>query len=438
MDKGSLSYKILAILTTTGELPKKTLHASLPGYSSQYYSRTFKNLEENEYIKTRKRNKRIQVSITTRGVELLKQTDSEREVAVVANRTDYMRRRRNDMFATAKPIMIACGIVVSGKLKPDIKSLRNNESEDYEKNKNLFNKSVKRGLFLSSQDLRILCSKPGNPSEYLSATRLLGIILFEKNIFYIYNVGEKLIQLFPKKEIKSIQAIEKTLLSFDELSTDGVRVAKEAGTREAIVFAQTKAMLPKIYRGDKYGKAKRGVADFQKKRQERWRGTHATYGVFSINFSNIYFCSCDANGTKLLSNLKGRVINQKDSNEEILKSMNLKKDSIDGYLTYDVETSQNVIPLTELDITSIDSYVKTCKSYGIKVTIVAPKYYADPISRCFGSILDNFIDSNTMEEIEIYKYDDDGYPVGENRINGLLKVNNERRVAKAGDDADEK
>ena len=137
-------------------------------------------------------------------------------------------------------------------------------------------------------------------SEYLYSSRLLGVIILNWDIIFVYNVGNKLIEIYPKREAKTIRAIENALLGTPYIC-DRIQISD---SKTCIVLGTSKSMLVKVFRGNAYGKRTQGTQKFRQGQMVRWKAVHASFELFHTLFSKIYFLSCDNNGARMLDTIK--------------------------------------------------------------------------------------------------------------------------------------
>ena len=91
-------------------------------------------------------------------------------------------------------------------------------------------------------------------------------------------------------------------------------------------------------------------------------------------------------------------------------------------MAFDSNDGSLVIPMPVIELHELDVYIKELRTQKAKADIYAPRYYADVISRCFGTTINEYFDSTTFEAVPIYRYDDNGYPVGDTYMAGLLPI----------------
>lgn len=339
------------------------------------------------------------------------------------------------MQAGAIATFAAADIIVSGQGKPDLAKLANGDKNEGRK----FQMVIGRGIYYQSNELKKICKDENGASEYLYSSRLLGIILYKSTAFYVYNTGERLIEMFPKREARTMTAIENvlrkikavtSLIDFDEVSR----------SRTCILLGAIKSMLVKIYRGNAYGKRVPYESKAKEEQMQRWKTCHASYDLFHLLFSKIYFASCDSNGAAMLQTIKSITGDSGTHSQSITNAIIDKIGfTIEGSchnLSFNPKNGDLAVPMPFIDMTEMDDYIRHAKAQNAQIDVYAPRYYADVLSRCFGDTIKNFFDYKTLEPVGIYYYDNDGYPVDSDNYMKSLKPVKEKqgiRVADGGD-----
>ena len=416
---GTLSDMVLTFLASSGSVSKKALHAPFVGkFAASYYSRTYQRLLSRKLIKEEKVVGRIEVRLTNEGVALVKEMHPEKEVIRPPSQdSDYMKKRRQRMFSNTNAVFAASNIVVAGAAKPDIVCFREGEN-DYSLMQKM-DRASSRGVFYSSKELKRICKSTDGSSEYLYSSRLLGIIILNWNIIYVYNTGDKLIEIYPKREAKTIRAIENVLTGTPYIR-DKIKVGKK---KDCILIGGTKSMLVKVFRGNAYGKRTQETQKFKQSQMARWKAVHASLEMFKQLFDKIYFLSADVNGSKMLDEIKTLYEDIPGTlYDDLAHVLGCSIDGTCAHMAFNHETAQLVIPMPIIEFREIEQYNHELKTNRQTATVYGPKYYADTISRCLGSSIDEFYDSNTGERVPIFHYDDNGYPVGETYMRGLIPV----------------
>lgn len=422
---GSLRDNLLVFLATSGPISKKALHTPFKSmYSTQYYSRAYRRLLEYGYIQETKVNGRLEVRLTREGIAAVRALHPDREITKAPAAKDYMKKRRQQMQAGTRAVFAGAGIIVSGAAKPDLEELQKQNSEEETR----YNRSITRGIFYSSSELKQICKIKNGSSEYLYSSRLLGIVLYEQNIFYIYNIGQKLIELYPKRELKTITAIQKALNNIPVIK-NSVNI-EESGT--CILLGNLKSMLVKVYKGNTYGKTVTAMTKGKMSQMQRWQTVHATYDTFRLLFDKIYFASCDTHGADILKTIKELYANDLTGTsnalcQKVAKQAHAVIDGSCGNMGFIPKTGENIVPMPIIEMVEMDTYIRELKSRDTTATVYGQKYYADVISRCFGKAIAKYVSLEDMEEVPIFFYDNDGYPDGDTYMSGLIPVANSSR-----------
>lgn len=419
IEDGTLRDNLLVFLATSGPISKKALHTPFKAmYSTQYYSRAYRKLLSDGYIHESKSNGHIEVRLTRDGAAAIRSMHPTREVAKAPAAKDYMKKRRQQMQASTRAVLAGANIVVSGAAKPILQRLQQSDSEEEAR----FSRSVERGIFYSSSELKQICKAQNGSSEYLYSSRLLGIILYKESIFYVYNIGQKLIEMYPKREIKTITAVQKALNNI-KIIADSVAI-ENTGT--CILFGNLKSMLVKVYRGNAYGKATNNLPKGKKDQMARWQSVHATFEMFHIIFNRIYFASCDTHGAEALKTIKKMYDSKSgtpdDVCKEIVEQANAILDGTCRNMGFMPKTGENIVPMPVIEMVDMDTYIRELKSRNITATVYGAKIYADVLSRCFGKTISKYISTETLENVPIFFYDNDGYPSGNSYMRGLIPV----------------
>lgn len=419
IEEGTLRDNLLVFLATSGPISKKALHTPFKEmYSTQYYSRAYRKLLGDGLIQENKSNGHIEVRLTRDGAAAIRKLHPAREITKAPAAKDYMKKRRQQMQAGTRAVLAGANIVVSGAAKPTLQKLQQRDSEEEAR----FGRSIERGIFYSSSELKQICKAQNGSSEYLYSSRLLGIILYKSNVFYVYNIGQKLIEMYPKREIKTITAIQKALYNIKPIA-DSVAI-ENTGT--CILFGNLKSMLVKVYRGNAYGKSINNLPKGKMEQMIRWQSVHATYEMFHLLFNKIYFASCDTHGAEVLKTIKTMYGSKSgtpdDVYRDIVKQANAVIDGASRNMGFNPKTGENIVPMPVIDMVDMDTYIRELKSRDITATVYGAKHYADVISRCFGKTISKYISTDTEEDIPIFFYDNDGYPDGDTYMRGLIPV----------------
>lgn len=417
ISQGTLADMLLMFLATNGSVTKKALHAPFSErFSTQYYSRTYRRLLQRNLIQEDKVNGRLEVRLTKEGASVIKEMHPDRDIVRPPGSKDFMKKRRHSMFSNTNAVFAASNIVVSGAAKPDLLEMKSSPTSSLTVK---MERASSRGVFYSSQELKKVCKMEDGSSEYLYSSRLLGVIILNWNIIFVYNVGNKLIEIYPKREAKTIRAIENALLGTPYIC-DRIQISD---SKTCIVLGTSKSMLVKVFRGNAYGKRTQGTQKFRQGQMVRWKAVHASFELFHTLFSKIYFLSCDNNGARMLDTIKS-LYNTPPATpyDDLARALECTIDGTCAHLAFDTKDASIVIPMPIIEFVELDLYVRELKSQNTKADVYGPKYYADVISRCFGTSIDAYFDCTTGDEVPIYKYDDNGYPVGDTYMSGLIPV----------------
>lgn len=414
---GTLADMLLMFISSSGQVSKKSLHTPFKDkFSSRYYSRVYQSLLASGYIQEQQVNGRLEVRLSRNGVAKVRELHPEREITKLPAAKDYMKKRRMQMLAGTNTVLSAADIIVSGAAKPNLMDIRYNASTSLCAK---IDRAVKRGVFYTSSELKQICKSEDGSSEYLYSSRLLGVIIINWHIIYVYNVGERLIEMYPKREAKTIRAIENALAGTPYIKDNIILET----TKPCLVISNIKSMLVKLYRGQAYGKQPTQLSDSEKERMLRWKAVHASFDLFKLLFYPIYFVSSDAYGAEMMKIIKSLYSeNPGTPFYDLAHELGCNIDGTCAHMAFDSNDGSLVIPMPVIELHELDVYIKELRTQKSKADIYAPRYYADVISRCFGTTINEYFDSTTFEAVPIYRYDDNGYPVGDTYMAGLLPI----------------
>lgn len=270
-------------------------------------------------------------------------------------------------------------------------------------NKDIKRKAQRKGLLFLSDELSATIKATHTVGEEYTTgrSRLVGIIINCKGIFFIYCTLDKLMRWIVSYEHRRADAITKILKDSDASKQNADFNYVCSLMYKSVIIGKTCAMIPKIITGNKYGKAvtnpgKNGIAD-----------NLLTLTNLEQVYARNYFVPTNTLGVELLS--RTVTLTRDDLNQMIemwLSEMTNTHTCVDAreyteaYIDDDSEKTL-IFPIIELEELV---YQKAGRE---KYHIVCERGIQDGISRTMGNKVIDFKDMNN-EPMPAHKYDDAG------------------------------
>lgn len=326
--------------------------------------------------------------------------DSEKR-ANMKRRFKGEQGRRLNRVETTSCMCRAAGIPLAKEVGISLSELLITDTQDYTRfmNDYFYDKGL---LFLSDELSATIKATHTVGEEYTTGrSRLVGIIINCKGIFFIYCTLDKLMRWIVSYEHRRADAITKILKDSDASKQNADFNYVCSLMYKSVIIGKTCAMIPKIITGNKYGKAvtnpgKNGIAD-----------NLLTLTNLEQVYARNYFVPTNTLGVELLS--RTVTLTRDDLNQMIemwLSEMTNTHTCVDAreyteaYIDDDSEKTL-IFPIIELEELV---YQKAGRE---KYHIVCERGIQDGISRTMGNKVIDFKDMNN-EPMPAHKYDDAG------------------------------
>ena len=252
--------KLLAYLYTVPSIKRKELAVALPDMSYQCLTRAVRTALEHGYVEYITVAKCRAVRLTAEGKRYIRSAagdslDKARRRAATVN-GDTEGKRRFERRETARNLCRAAGIFPAAE-----RGISFGDVLCHTEKGNAFfaGDFPGNGLFFQSDDGSRSIRVSGLAKEEVTSTgsRYVGLILNNKGLFIVYNTLDKLMRFPEHPEMTLLNGLTSVLNDCGSFGTQDRKGALR--NISAIVIGKSDAMLPKIYRGTKWG-----VADNQR------------------------------------------------------------------------------------------------------------------------------------------------------------------------------
>lgn len=266
-------------------------------------------------------------------------------------------------------------------------------------------------LFLSDELSTTIKAEQTVGEEYTTGmSRLVGVIVNCKGIFYVYCTLDRLMRWIISYERRRVAAISRLFESSDAAKANDDFAEVCASVPKSVIIGKTCAMIPKIITGNKYGKVVENAS----------RSTITDKLMTLANLEQVYACNyfvpTNTLGVELLS--RTVTLTRSDLNSMIemwLSEMTERyttvssREYVEAYIE-DQEDKTLIFPIIELEELVFQKASKE------RYHIVCERGTQDGISRVMGKKLIDFKDMNNTP-MPAHKYDD--YGIRRDGINPL-------------------
>ena len=250
--------KLLAYLFTVPYIKRKQLSVALPDMPYQCLTRAVRTALVHGYVECTTVAKCRAIRLTKEGTRYIRSVagdglDKAQRRAATVN-ADTEGKRRFERRETARSLCRAAGIVPAAEHGISFSDVLCATDQG---NAFFAGDFLGNGLFFQSDDVSRSIKNSGFAQEEVTSTgsRYVGIILNSKGLFIVYNTLDKLMRFPEHPEMANgLMSVLNACGSFSTQERKGV-----LQNVSAIVIGKSDAMLPKIYRGTKWG-----VADNQR------------------------------------------------------------------------------------------------------------------------------------------------------------------------------
>lgn len=364
-----------------------------------------RNAVKHGYAEVFRKDESNHIRISQDGVKYIRSVakdslDSEKR-ANMKRRFKGEQGRRLNRVETTSCMCRAAGIPLAKEVGISLSELLITDTQDYTRfmNDYFYDKGL---LFLSDELSATIKAKHTVGEEYTTGrSRLVGIIINCKGIFFIYCTLDKLMRWIVSYEHRRADVITKILKDSDASKQNADFNYVCSLMYKSVIIGKTCAMIPKIITGNKYGKVvtnpgKNGIAD-----------NLLTLTNLEQVYARNYFVPTNTLGVELLS--RTVTLTRDDLNQMIemwLSEMTNTHTCVDAreyteaYIDDDSEKTL-IFPIIELEELV---YQKAGRE---KYHIVCERGTQDGISRTMGNKVIDFKDMNN-EPMPAHKYDDAG------------------------------
>lgn len=397
--------KLLSYLYTIDSIQRRQLVIALSDMPYQSLTLAVRNAVKHGYAEVFRKDESNHIRISQDGVKYIRSVakdslDSEKR-ANMKRRFKGEQGRRLNRVETTSCMCRAAGIPLAKEVGISLSELLITDTQDYTRfmNDYFYDKGL---LFLSDELSATIKATHTVGEEYTTGrSRLVGIIINCKGIFFIYCTLDKLMRWIVSYEHRRADVITKILKDSDASKQNADFNYVCSLMYKSVIIGKTCAMIPKIITGNKYGKVvtnpgKNGIAD-----------NLLTLTNLEQVYARNYFVPTNTLGVELLS--RTVTLTRDDLNQMIemwLSEMTNTHTCVDAreyteaYIDDDSEKTL-IFPIIELEELV---YQKAGRE---KYHIVCERGTQDGISRTMGNKVIDFKDMNN-EPMPAHKYDDAG------------------------------
>lgn len=397
--------KLLSYLYTIDSIQRRQLVIAMSDMPYQSLTLAVRNAVKHGYAEVFRKDESNHIRISQDGVKYIRSVakdslDSEKR-ANMKRRFKGEQGRRLNRVETTSCMCRAAGIPLAKEVGISLSELLITDTQDYTRfmNDYFYDKGL---LFLSDELSATIKAKHTVGEEYTTGrSRLVGIIINCKGIFFIYCTLDKLMRWIVSYEHRRADVITKILKDSDASKQNADFNYVCSLMYKSVIIGKTCAMIPKIITGNKYGKVvtnpgKNGIAD-----------NLLTLTNLEQVYARNYFVPTNTLGVELLS--RTVTLTRDDLNQMIemwLSEMTNTHTCVDAreyteaYIDDDSEKTL-IFPIIELEELV---YQKAGRE---KYHIVCERGTQDGISRTMGNKVIDFKDMNN-EPMPAHKYDDAG------------------------------
>lgn len=404
-DKMTNEQKLLSYLYTIDCIQRRQLVIALSDMPYQSLTLAVRNAINHGYVEMFRKDESNHIRISQGGVKYIRSVardslDSEKR-ANMKRRFKGEQGRRLNRVETTSCMCRAAGIPLAKEVGISLSELLIADAQDYARfmNDYFYDKGL---LFLSDELSATIKATNTVGEEYTTGrSRLVGIIINFKGIFFLYCTLDKLMRWIVSYEHRRADAVMKILKDSDASKQNKDFNYICSLMYKSVIIGKTCAMIPKIITGNKYGRAatnpgKNGIAD-----------NLLTLSNLEQVYARNYFVPTNTLGVELLS--RTVTLTRDDLNQMIEMWLSKMTDThtcvdareyMEAYIDDDNEKTL-ILPIIELEELV---YQKTGRE---KYHIVCERGTQDGISRTMGNKVIDFKDMNN-EPMPAYKYDDAG------------------------------
>ena len=397
--------KLLSYLYTIDSIQRRQLVIALSDMPYQSLTLAVRNAVKHGYAEVFRKDESNHIRISQDGVKYIRSVakdslDSEKR-ANMKRRFKGEQGRRLNRVETTSCMCRAAGIPLAKEVGISLSELLITDTQDYTRfmNDYFYDKGL---LFLSDELSATIKATHTVGEEYTTGrSRLVGIIINCKGIFFIYCTLDKLMRWIVSYEHRRADVITKILKDSDASKQNADFNYVCSLMYKSVIIGKTCAMIPKIITGNKYGKAvtnpgKNGIAD----------------NLLSLTnleqvYARNYFVPTNTLGVELLS--RTVTLTRDDLNQMIemwLSEMTNTHTCVDAREYTEAYIDDDSVKTLIFPIIELEELVYQ-KAGREKYHIVCERGTQDGISRTMGNKVIDFKDMNN-EPMPAHKYDDAG------------------------------
>lgn len=247
---GSLASKLLEYLYTTPEVARKRLYIPFAAeYEYTSYSKVVKRLLEEEYVELFRKDELNYIRLTVKGKKAIEEKDKEKAKALKSEKPNTSTRQRANRARQVANVIALCtanGIALNGAEKPKLGQLL--KPPDTMGTQTLQELAAK-GIFYSVSEIRAAIQEVYGKNDALKLSRLVGIILYGKNLTFVYSIGQSVIKWNATNEMKMVELIRR----YFSLSTILKGTVDPQKKSICLICGESYSAVPKIVSGSSWG-----------------------------------------------------------------------------------------------------------------------------------------------------------------------------------------
>ena len=413
-DKMTNEQRLLCYLYSVDSIQRRQLVIALSDMPYQSVTLAVRNAVKHGYVEVFRKDESNHLRITPDGVKYIRSTARDaldgQKRATMKRRLKGENGRRLNRMEVVSCMCRAAGIKLAKEEHIRLENVLNADADDYARfmDDYFYDKGL---LFLSDELSTTIKAEQTVGEEFTTGmSRLVGVIVNCKGIFYVYCTLDRLMRWIISYERRRVAAISKLFESSNAAKANDDFAEACASVPKSIITGKTCAMIPKIITGNKYGKV---VANTS-------RSTITDKLMTLTNLEQVYarnyFVPTNTLGVELLS--RTVTLTRSDLNSMIemwLSEMTERyttvssREYVEAYIE-DQEDKTLIFPIIELEELVFQRANKE------RYHIVCERGTQDGISRVMGKKLIDFKDMNNTP-MPAHKYDD--YGIRRDGINPL-------------------
>lgn len=413
-DKMTNEQRLLCYLYSVDSIQRRQLVIALSDMPYQSVTLAVRNAVKHGYVEVFRKDESNHLRITPDGVKYIRSTARDaldgQKRATMKRRLKGENGRRLNRMEVVSCMCRAASIKLAKEEHIRLENVLNADADDYARfmDDYFYDKGL---LFLSDELSATIKAEQTVGEEYTTGmSRLVGVIVNCKGIFYVYCTLDRLMRWIISYERRRVAAIFRLFESSDAAKANDDFAEVCASVPKSVIIGKTCAMIPKIITGNKYGKVVENAS----------RSTITDKLMTLANLEQVYACNyfvpTNTLGVELLS--RTVTLTRSDLNSMIemwLSEMTERyttvssREYVEAYIE-DQEDKTLIFPIIELEELVFQRANKE------RYHIVCERGTQDGISRVMGKKLIDFKDMNNTP-MPAHKYDD--YGIRRDGINPL-------------------